>query len=170
MKLRPGWKELKWCGAPRKRTNHTKLSLWTGRCRVSMASKRANGFARCPNLHGSPQLVMVTAYGREEVLKQAEENCVRQYFDQTGDARRCCSIRRSRFSAQRVRRLTKLAAAPAVELGRIRGARVLLVEDNELNREVALGLLEDAHLSIDMAENGQSRRADGRPNTITIWC
>jgi len=31
---------------------------------------------------------------------------------------------------------------------------VLLVEDNELNREVALGLLEDAHLSIDQAENG----------------
>jgi two-component system, sensor histidine kinase and response regulator len=47
------------------------------------------------------------------------------------------------------------AAAPAVELGRIRGARVLLVEDNELNREVALGLLEDAHLAIDTAENGQ---------------
>jgi CheY-like chemotaxis protein len=32
---------------------------------------------------------------------------------------------------------------------------VLLVEDNELNREVALGLLEDAHLSISQAENGQ---------------
>jgi CheY-like chemotaxis protein len=31
----------------------------------------------------------------------------------------------------------------------------LIVEDNELNREVALGLLEDAHLSIDTAENGQ---------------
>ena len=45
--------------------------------------------------------------------------------------------------------------APTAELGRIRGARVLLVEDNELNREVALGLLEDAHLEIDTAENGQ---------------
>ncbi len=31
----------------------------------------------------------------------------------------------------------------------------MLVEDNELNREVALGLLEDAHLSIDIAENGR---------------
>jgi two-component system sensor histidine kinase/response regulator len=31
----------------------------------------------------------------------------------------------------------------------------LLVEDNELNREVALGLLEDAHLAIDTAENGR---------------
>ena len=31
----------------------------------------------------------------------------------------------------------------------------MLVEDNELNREVALGLLEDAHLAIETAENGQ---------------
>jgi CheY-like chemotaxis protein len=30
----------------------------------------------------------------------------------------------------------------------------LLVEDNELNREVALGLIEDAQLSVDTAENG----------------
>src|SRR4029077_2902832 len=29
------------------------------------------------------------------------------------------------------------------------------VEDNELNREVALGLLHDAHMSIDVAENGE---------------
>ena len=42
-----------------------------------------------------------------------------------------------------------------MEVGQIRGARVLLVEDNELNREVALGLLEDAQLTIDIAENGQ---------------
>ena len=30
------------------------------------------------------------------------------------------------------------------------------MEDNELNREVALGLLEDAHLNIEIAENGQA--------------
>jgi two-component system sensor histidine kinase/response regulator len=32
---------------------------------------------------------------------------------------------------------------------------VLLVEDNELNQEVAIGLLEPAHMSIDLAENGE---------------
>jgi CheY-like chemotaxis protein/HPt (histidine-containing phosphotransfer) domain-containing protein len=31
----------------------------------------------------------------------------------------------------------------------------LLVEDNELNQEVAMGLLETANMSIDLAENGQ---------------
>ena len=46
------------------------------------------------------------------------------------------------------------SASSEIDLSPVRGARVLLVEDNELNREVALGLLEDAHLSIDQAENG----------------
>jgi two-component system, sensor histidine kinase and response regulator len=46
------------------------------------------------------------------------------------------------------------ATSPGIDLSSIYGARVLLVEDNELNREVALGLLEDAHLVIDQAENG----------------
>ena len=32
-------------------------------------------------------------------------------------------------------------ASPNLNLSRLRGAHVLLVEDNELNREVALGLL-----------------------------
>jgi len=47
-------------------------------------------------------------------------------------------------------------ASLALNLSRLRGAHVLLVEDNELNREVALGLLEDAHMSIDLAEDGEA--------------
>jgi two-component system, sensor histidine kinase and response regulator len=49
----------------------------------------------------------------------------------------------------------EVAVGATRELGQLRDARVLLVEDNELNREVALGLLEQAHLSIDFAENGE---------------
>jgi two-component system sensor histidine kinase/response regulator len=41
-----------------------------------------------------------------------------------------------------------------LDLSSIRGARILLVEDNELNREVALGLLEGTGLNVDHAENG----------------
>ncbi len=36
-----------------------------------------------------------------------------------------------------------------------RGARVLLAEDNEINREVLGALLQDAGLQVDLAENGQ---------------
>jgi signal transduction histidine kinase/DNA-binding response OmpR family regulator len=107
-----------------------------------------------PNLRVRPQLVMVTAYGREEVLKQAEENSFANILIKPVTASMLFD------SAVQVLGATgsetyKVAATPAVALGQIRGARVLLVEDNEVNREVALGLLEDAHLWIETAENGQ---------------
>ncbi len=41
------------------------------------------------------------------------------------------------------------------KLQHISGARILLVEDNEVNRIVAIELLEQAHLNIEVAENGE---------------
>lgn len=37
----------------------------------------------------------------------------------------------------------------------LRGLRVLLVEDNEINREIAIELLTHAGLIVDSAENGR---------------
>ncbi len=107
-----------------------------------------------PNLQLRPQLVMVTAYGREEVLKQAEENSFANILIKPVTASMLFDSAVELLGASSSESY-KAAAGPTVELGQIRGARVLLVEDNELNREVALGLLEDAHLAIETAENGQ---------------
>ena len=41
------------------------------------------------------------------------------------------------------------------EMSHLRGVRVLLVEDNEINQEVALGQLEDVEATVDVAENGE---------------
>ena len=48
-----------------------------------------------------------------------------------------------------------LPAAPQGGAGHVRGARVLLVEDNLLNQEVAIEMLSDLGLVIDRAANGQ---------------
>jgi two-component system sensor histidine kinase/response regulator len=40
-------------------------------------------------------------------------------------------------------------------LAAIRGARILLVEDNDINQQVARELLEDAGLIVDVADNGE---------------
>ena len=37
---------------------------------------------------------------------------------------------------------------------RFKHARILLVEDNEINRDVAVGLFQERNLSIELAENG----------------
>jgi len=42
-----------------------------------------------------------------------------------------------------------------VEPASLEGRRVLVVEDNEINREIACALLEDLGLEVDEAENGQ---------------
>jgi signal transduction histidine kinase/DNA-binding response OmpR family regulator/ABC-type phosphate/phosphonate transport system substrate-binding protein/HPt (histidine-containing phosphotransfer) domain-containing protein len=47
------------------------------------------------------------------------------------------------------------AAAPEPELAGLAGARILLVEDNPVNQEVARDLLQDAGVDCDLAENGQ---------------
>jgi signal transduction histidine kinase/DNA-binding response OmpR family regulator/HPt (histidine-containing phosphotransfer) domain-containing protein len=107
-----------------------------------------------PNLAVAPQLVMVTAYGREEVLKQAEENSFANILIKPVTASMLFDSAVEALGGSSSKNY-EAASSPTVELERIRGSRVLLVEDNELNREVALGLLEDAHLSIDIAENGR---------------
>ncbi len=60
-------------------------------------------------------------------------------------------------------------------LARIAGARVLLVEDNEINQQVASEMLEGAGLQVDVAPNGsmalqsvEARSADGQPYDIVL--
>jgi two-component system, sensor histidine kinase and response regulator len=106
-----------------------------------------------PNLAVAPHLVMVTAYGREEVLKQAENNAFGSVLVKPVTASMLFDsaiqvLGETHESADDVR------ATESADLEQLRGARVLLVEDNELNQEVAMGLLETADMSIDLAENG----------------
>ena len=67
------------------------------------------------------------------------------------------------FTARLLRGRGILPAAPAADVGdaetelrrRCAGARLLLAEDNPINREVALELLHAVHLAVDTAENGR---------------
>jgi two-component system sensor histidine kinase/response regulator len=107
-------------------------------------------------LPSPPHLIMVTSYGREEVLKRAEETKFESILIKpVTPSMLLDSIVESLSGGQQSTSPSEASPSPAPDLSRIRGARVLLVEDNELNREVVLGLLEDARLSIAQAENGQ---------------
>ena len=109
-----------------------------------------------PKIAIPPHLVMVTAYGREEVLKQAEEAAFENVLIKPVTPSMLFDSAVEALSAHR-ESVREVQASPGAgaDLERIRGARVLLVEDNELNREVAMGLLEDPRLSIESAENGE---------------
>jgi len=109
------------------------------------------------NLARPPHCVMVTAFGREEVIRSAQSAGFRevlikpvtpsQLFD---TAMRAFGDRTAEPRAARVR-----PAGPPTGLAAIRGARLLLVEDNELNQEVASELLRHAGVEVDVAGDGE---------------
>jgi two-component system sensor histidine kinase/response regulator len=113
---------------------------------------------RSLGLETAPMILMVTAFGREEVLKEAHEVGIQSVLvkpvspsvllDTTVGALGASSSRQAPAPAEPAGADHRLAA--------IRGARILLVEDNDINQQVARELLEDAGLVVDVADNGQA--------------
>ena len=105
------------------------------------------------DLDPAPHLVMVTAYGREEVMKQAEETGFENVLIKPVTSSILFDTAVVALGAE-TGKLETAPAVPTVDIDRMRGARILLVEDNEINQEVAIGQLEDAEAFVDLAENG----------------
>ena len=107
-----------------------------------------------------PILVLVSAHGREEM--QIEANSVgitsllvkpvspSVLFDTTMEALGTHAGRGQEFRTSRPALLEE--SEPTLAL---RGARVLLAEDNEMNQQIACELLGDAGLVVDVAQNGE---------------
>ena len=106
-----------------------------------------------------PVPVIVTAHGREEVFRALEQAGIALMLTKP--------VSPSLLFDAAIRALggaqdTALAdrtgprrGGSAANLAPIRGARVLLVDDNDLNQQVGADLLGDAGLVVDVAENGQ---------------
>ncbi|MGD9042680.1 MAG: response regulator [Desulfobacterales bacterium] len=109
-----------------------------------------------PGLSHVPQIVMVTAYGREEVMQKADkigldgfllkpvspsvlfDTIIQAHGEEVPDMSRIAQVRDD-----------------AEALALIRGAKILLVEDNEINQQVAKEILEGADLIVTLADDGQ---------------
>lgn len=111
---------------------------------------------RALGLAERPPLLMITAHGFEEVFKRADEAGIEEVLVKP--------VSPSILFNAAVRALGGLpqkesVAIPAFqvteELATRQGARILLVEDNELNQEVALVLLTEAGFEVDLAVNGE---------------
>jgi PAS domain S-box-containing protein len=109
-----------------------------------------------PKISHIPYIVMVTAYGREEVMQKAEkigldgfllkpvspsvlfDTIVQAHGDEVPDT---SPIAQAREEVE--------------ALALIKGAKILLVEDNEINQQVAKEILEGADLIVSLADDGQ---------------
>jgi len=102
-----------------------------------------------------PHLVMVTAYGREEIMEKAENLGIEHFLIKPVSPTALLDASVRVLGGDGMPQQPSASELDAAAAAAIKGAHVLLVEDNELNQEVAVGLLEDLGLTIDIAGNGQ---------------
>ena len=104
-----------------------------------------------------PPIIMVTAYGREEVMQQAEQVGLAGFLLKPVSASMLFDAIMEAFgeALPETSRVAQRHEQEAEALKHIRGAHVLLVEDNEINQQVAKEILEGAGLNITLANNGQ---------------
>ncbi|KAB2912346.1 MAG: response regulator, partial [Dechloromonas sp.] len=110
-------------------------------------------------LAARPALVMVTAYGRDDLIEAARAAGISEVLGKPVTASSLFDalmtvLARSHADGKPCLTAAGRAASAGADLRDIAGARVLLVEDNELNQEVAGALLSDVGLRVDVAGNG----------------
>jgi len=103
-----------------------------------------------------PVTIMVTAFGREEVMNQAKQLGIDSLLIKPVNASLLLDTIMQQFC--RKTRAFQTEYTPdevRIRLDRIRGARVLVVDDNVVNQQVATELLRAAGMIPDVAANGQ---------------
>src|SRR5262249_13058707 len=101
-----------------------------------------------------PRIVMFTAFGREEVRAQAEEIGIEGYLSKPVNASVLYDTLMDLFgSADADSAGSRVSRSEEREYD-AGGVRVLLVEDNELNQQVARELLESAGAVVTIANHG----------------
>ena len=100
-----------------------------------------------------PAVVLVTAFGREEVREEAERIQMDGFLLKPVTTSMLVDTLVTLFAGARQDRT---ALAPAVDrhADRLRGVRILLAEDNEINQQIAVELLEGVGATVEVANDG----------------
>jgi len=124
-------------------------------------------------LSPTPMLAIVTAYGREEIIREAEVLGIEQVLIKPVSASILFDAIMHLIGAHRMEPREKPEPAGENETGAAgaagaAGARILLVEDNELNREVATEILEKAGYEIFVAGDGREAIEKARSGNFDL--
>jgi len=103
-----------------------------------------------------PELVMATAMGREEIMEQARASGVKGLLTKPVTLAALTTTLLRVFGAVLEAVSSQMPEDVALEATRnIRGAHILLAEDNEINQQIAVELLQRAFMFVDVANNGR---------------
>jgi PAS domain S-box-containing protein len=110
-------------------------------------------------LDKTPIVCMVSAYGREDLIQQADKVFLDAFLHKPVNQTFLFDTIMELFGrgdyAFGAPAEEGEAEGPTAAQDAVAGARVLLVEDNEINREVATEWLASAHVAVETAENGR---------------
>jgi len=99
-----------------------------------------------------PHIVLVTAFGREEVREEAERMQLDGFLVKPVTKSMIVDTLVNVFSHES----DEVSAATEVEhAARLKAARILLTEDNDINQQIAVELLEGAAATVKVANNGR---------------
>jgi PAS domain S-box-containing protein len=103
-----------------------------------------------------PPVILVTAYGREDILSQAETAGLEGVLLKPVSLAHLFDTIMEIFGRRRPPQFAPSAVErTASTFERLVGGRVLLVEDNEINQQVAMEILRGAGLEVALATNGR---------------
>jgi two-component system sensor histidine kinase/response regulator len=112
---------------------------------------------RDPRIAPTPKVVMVTAYGREDVFRLAQQAGVDGFLIKPVSPSTLLDSILSVLGRKRIldNEERRRPSSRRLLSSGVSGARLLLVEDNDINREFASELLRSEGILIDEAVNGQ---------------
>ncbi|STQ89771.1 response regulator [Iodobacter fluviatilis] len=103
-----------------------------------------------------PAVILVSAYGHEDAIKATEGAVITHTLIKPINASQLFDSVVSALGGNiETPYISNTQHDFALQLNSIRGARILLVEDNHINQEVASDLLNSEGFIVDIAENGQ---------------
>jgi two-component system, sensor histidine kinase and response regulator len=99
-----------------------------------------------------PHIVLVTAFGREEVREEAERLHLDGFLVKPVTKSMIVDTLVNVFADSNEE---VAAAAEDKQMERLRGAQILLAEDNDINQQIAIELLEGVGATVKVASNGR---------------
>ena len=104
-------------------------------------------------LKNPPAVIMVTAYDRERITELAYQSGVDAFLDKPVNASMLMDTMIQIFAPDEKSPIRKISSEEN-QNDDLRGAHVLLVEDNDINQQLACELLESAGVTSEIANNG----------------
>ncbi|MCW8861762.1 MAG: PAS domain S-box protein, partial [Rhodospirillales bacterium] len=107
------------------------------------------------NLSKTPKVLMISAYDKGDLGEVAGDAGLDVVLNKPVTASSLLDAVMTAFGLEVISRVDSVAAEEAAAAVNVIGARLLVVDDNEINRQVAREILEQAGVRVTLADNGR---------------